>query len=120
MLHCILFWGKDVINAFKGIKTEESEDPHHEHMAKNYKETPAWWYGIVLLASFVLGLIVVIKEDITLPVWAYVVALILGIIFGPFVSGHPDMGVCGTIYIYRHRLLLMDRALFYFRDTEMV
>ena len=55
-------------------------------MANNYKETPWWWYGLVLLFSFVLGIIVVVKENITLPVWAYIVSLILGIIIAPFVS----------------------------------
>ena len=55
-------------------------------MAKNYKETPWWWYGLVLLASFILGLVVVLKENITLPAWAYIVSLILGIIIAPFVS----------------------------------
>lgn len=59
-------------------------------MAKHYKEAPWWWYGIVLLASFILGLIVVLKENITLPAWAYVVAMILGIIIAPFVSSIHD------------------------------
>lgn len=55
-------------------------------MAENYKETPWWWYIAVLVFSFVLGLVVVIKENITLPVWAYIVSLILGIFIAPFVS----------------------------------
>lgn len=55
-------------------------------MAKHYKETPWWWYIVVLVGSFVLGLIVVLKENITLPAWAYVVSLIVGIIIAPFVS----------------------------------
>jgi hypothetical protein len=55
-------------------------------MAKHYKETPWWWYMIVLVVSFVLGLIVVIKENITLPIWAYVTALLLGTIISPLVS----------------------------------
>lgn len=55
-------------------------------MAKNYKETPWWWYISVLVFSFVLGLVVVIKENITLPAWAYIVALLLGIFIAPFVS----------------------------------
>lgn len=55
-------------------------------MAKNYKETPWWWYIAVLVFSFVLGLVVVIKENITLPAWAYVVSIILGIVIAPFVS----------------------------------
>jgi glucan phosphoethanolaminetransferase (alkaline phosphatase superfamily) len=57
-------------------------------MAENYKETPWWWYISVLVFSFVLGLVVVIKENITLPAWAYVVSIILGIVVAPFVSFH--------------------------------
>lgn len=55
-------------------------------MAKHYKEAPWWWYVSVLVISFILGLVVVIKENITLPAWAYVVALILGTVVAPFVS----------------------------------
>lgn len=55
-------------------------------MHKHYKEAPWWWYIIVLVISFVLGLIVVIKENVTLPVWAYIIALVMGTIIAPFVS----------------------------------
>ena len=55
-------------------------------MTKHYKESPWWWYAVVLVLSFILGLVVVIKEDITLPVWAYIVSLLLGIFIAPFVS----------------------------------
>jgi len=55
-------------------------------MAKNYKEVPWWWYMSVLVFAFVLGLIVAITQNITMPVWAYIVSLIVGIIVAPFVS----------------------------------
>jgi hypothetical protein len=55
-------------------------------MTKHYTEVPWWWYGLILVGSFVLGIIVVTKEHVTLPVWGYVVALIVGIIIAPFVS----------------------------------
>jgi hypothetical protein len=55
-------------------------------MAEHYKETPWWWYGLVLLGSFVLGLTVVLKENITVPAWAYIVSLIVGTIISPFVG----------------------------------
>ena len=55
-------------------------------MHKHYKEAPWWWYMIVLAVSFILGLIVVIKENITLPVWGYIIALCMGTIIAPFVS----------------------------------
>ncbi|OJJ48593.1 hypothetical protein ASPZODRAFT_61713 [Penicilliopsis zonata CBS 506.65] len=84
VLHCILFWGKDILRAYRSAKEGRYDDRHHVHMAKNYKETPWWWYAVVLIGSFILGLIVVLKEDITLPVWAYIVSLIVGIIVAPF------------------------------------
>jgi uncharacterized membrane protein HdeD (DUF308 family) len=55
-------------------------------MTKHYKEVAWWWYVLVLIISFILGLIVVLKENITLPAWAYVVSLLIGIIISPFVS----------------------------------
>jgi cytochrome bd-type quinol oxidase subunit 2 len=84
--HCIFFWGGDVKQAYKSARKGNYEDRHHQHMAEHYKETPAWWYAAVLVVSFVLGLVVIIKENITLSAWAYVVSLLLGILFAPFVS----------------------------------
>lgn len=84
--HCILFWGGDVIRAYKSAKQGRFDDRHHAHMAKNYKEAPWWWYVVILVFSFVLGLVTVITQNITLPPWAYVVALLLGIVIAPFVS----------------------------------
>lgn len=55
-------------------------------MAKKYKETPWWWFVLLLVVSFVLGIIVVTRENVTLPVWAYIVSLLLGIVITPFVS----------------------------------
>lgn len=55
-------------------------------MTKHYKEAPWWWYIVLLVISFVLGLVVVIKDKNILPVWAYIVALLSGVIVAPFVS----------------------------------
>jgi hypothetical protein len=84
--HCALFWGGDIAKAYKSARKGSYDDRHHTHMADCYKETPWWWYTIVLVISFVLGLVVVLKEDITLSAWAYIVSLLLGIIIAPFVS----------------------------------
>ncbi|KAF8860940.1 OPT superfamily oligopeptide transporter [Acephala macrosclerotiorum] len=82
--HCVIFWGGDISRTFKNANKGVYGDRHHAHMAKHYKETPWLWYIAVLVFSFVLGLVVVIKENITLPVWAYIVALLLGIFIAPF------------------------------------
>lgn len=85
-MHCIVFWGPSIVQTFKSAKAGKYEDRHHVHMAKNYKDAPWWWYIAVLVVSFILGLVVVLKENVTLPAWAYVVSLILGIVIAPFVS----------------------------------
>ncbi|KAL7931377.1 OPT oligopeptide transporter domain-containing protein [Trichoderma chlorosporum] len=81
--HCFLFWGGDVKKAYQSAKSGRYDDRHHAHMAKNYKEAPWWWYIAVLVFSFVLGLVVVLKDNITLPAWAYVVSLLVGIFIAP-------------------------------------
>lgn len=90
--HCILFWGKDIRRAYISARSGRFDDRHHNHMSQHYKETPWWWYVIVLVGSFVLGIVVTAKEKITLQVWAYVVALLIGSIIAPFVSPHSEKG----------------------------
>ncbi|KAK1756775.1 OPT oligopeptide transporter [Echria macrotheca] len=81
--HCFLFWGKDVVKAFKSARENKFDDRHHAHMVQHYKETPWWWYVGTLVISFVLGLIVVTTQGITLPAWAYIVSLLLGCFIAP-------------------------------------
>lgn len=78
-------------------------------MAKHYKEAPWWWYIVVLVGSFVLGLIVVTKENITLPVWAYVVSLLVGIFISPLVSSQPQRVDRGSDIVSEHPSLLSIR-----------
>ncbi|KAF7522773.1 hypothetical protein PCG10_007287 [Penicillium crustosum] len=84
IVHCILFWGKDIMRAYKSARVGIYDDRHHSHMAKHYKEAPWWWYIAVLVVSFILGIIVTVKENITLSPWAYVISLIIGCIIAPF------------------------------------
>ncbi|KGO36711.1 Oligopeptide transporter OPT superfamily [Penicillium expansum] len=84
ILHCILFWGEGIWSVYQRAREGKHDDPHHTHMAKHYKDTPWWCFAGILIVSFVLGLVVVIKENITLPVWAYIVSLALGMFISPF------------------------------------
>lgn len=87
-----LFWGGDVVKTFKSARKGVYSDRHHAYMTENYKEAPWWWYAIVLVGSFILGIIVVTTQNITLPVWAYIVSLLLGIFIAPLVSIHVLWG----------------------------
>ncbi|KAG6149703.1 hypothetical protein E4U37_006692 [Claviceps purpurea] len=81
--HCALFWGGDFVKAYKSARAGRFDDRHHAHMAKHYREVPWWWYVLILVFSFILGLVVVLRENISLPVWAYVVALLVGMVISP-------------------------------------
>ncbi|KAG5984604.1 hypothetical protein E4U55_004046 [Claviceps digitariae] len=81
--HCALFWGGDFVKAYKSARAGRFDDRHHRHMMKHYTEVPWWWYFIVLVFSFILGLVVVVRENITLPFWAYIVALLVGMLLAP-------------------------------------
>ncbi|KAG5927112.1 hypothetical protein E4U60_000257, partial [Claviceps pazoutovae] len=81
--HCALFWGGDFVKAYKSARAGRFDDRHHAHMAKHYREVPWWWYVLILIFSFILGLVVVVRENVTLPVWAYVAALLVGIVISP-------------------------------------
>ena len=87
IVHVIIFWGKDIVKSVREARAGASGDKHHQHMVEHYKDCPWYWYAGCLLISFVLGLVVVIKENITLPWWAYIIALLLGSFIAPFVSG---------------------------------
>ncbi|CAG8130211.1 unnamed protein product, partial [Penicillium nalgiovense] len=98
VVHCILFWGKGIWHSYKSARKGRYDDRHHLHMAAHYKEAPWWWYIIVLVISFVLGIVVIVEENLTLPVWAYAVALSLGIIITPFVSMIQETSLCMILY----------------------
>ncbi|KXS98172.1 hypothetical protein AC578_6407 [Pseudocercospora eumusae] len=52
-------------------------DPHYAFM-RSYKQCPDWWYGIVLILSLVVGLIVIYQADSTLPWWGFFIASLVG------------------------------------------
>ncbi|KAK7708921.1 hypothetical protein SLS64_006401 [Diaporthe eres] len=49
VLHCFLFWGGDVIRAFKSAKAGRYDDRHHAHMAKHLGNMyfAAWSHNVI-------------------------------------------------------------------------
>ncbi|KUJ19163.1 OPT superfamily oligopeptide transporter [Mollisia scopiformis] len=67
-----MFWKKE-------SRTEEETanmDPHYKLMLR-YKDAPDWWYGLVFLASGVVGLICIYEADSGMAWWAFIVSVIL-------------------------------------------
>ncbi|WOO82729.1 Oligopeptide transporter 5 [Vanrija pseudolonga] len=82
--HCVLFWGPDIVRSVKNLRKGKSDDRHHAAMVRDYPEAPWWWYIGVLLFAFILGIVAVVTKNLGIPVWAYIVALLLGAAIAPF------------------------------------
>lgn len=84
IMHISLFYGPKIKQSLVQAWKKEQTDPHYKVMEQNYKDVPMWWYGIVLLIGFFLGLGAIYVGNTTLDPWAYVVAILLGCIVAPF------------------------------------
>ena len=61
---------------------DESLDPHYRLMLQNlYDECPQWWWGAVLIGSFVAGIVCLYSIKSTLPWWGFILANVLTAVF---------------------------------------
>lgn len=81
--HVLIFYSKDMALAWKQARTKKQPDPHYQGMLK-YKEVPQWWYIALFGLAFIAGIIVTAKGETTLPVWGYIIALLVGAFIAPF------------------------------------
>ncbi|EGX93558.1 OPT peptide transporter Mtd1 [Cordyceps militaris CM01] len=81
--HVVLFYGKGMVQAWKQASARTQPDVHYQKMLR-YKEVPMWWYLVLFALTFVAGLVVNIRGDTTLPVWGYIISLLLGAVIAPF------------------------------------
>ncbi|CAK3789992.1 peptide transporter MTD1 [Lecanosticta acicola] len=81
--HVTIFYGKDMVRAWKEARNRAQPDPHYQAMLR-YKEVPYWWYVTLFVLCFVAGIIVNAKGETSLPVWGYIISLLLGAFIAPF------------------------------------
>lgn len=77
----LAFWK----NSAEPDENQENYDPHYK-LIMAYKAVPDWWYGLVLLLSFAIGMIIIYKGNTTLPWWGFIVAILLSYIFLVFLG----------------------------------
>ena len=53
----------------------------HSRLMSVYSEVPMWWYGLLGLVAFGLGIVAIHVWDTQLPVWALVIAILVAIVF---------------------------------------
>ncbi|KKP07022.1 hypothetical protein THAR02_00901 [Trichoderma harzianum] len=76
------------------VLADEEMDPHYKLMMQNgYAEVPNWWYGIVLILSFVIGISTLYAIKSTLPWWGFIVSNIFAALFILFFGA--QMGLTG-------------------------
>lgn len=91
-----MFWkgGETQEQHRRRILADPRMDPHYKLMMQNgYREVPQWWYGLVLLAAFVIGLGTLYGVGSTLPWWGYIISNVFAAIFILFFGA--QMGITG-------------------------
>ncbi|RPD53682.1 OPT oligopeptide transporter [Lentinus tigrinus ALCF2SS1-7] len=86
--HFFIWHFKDVWNIVRNVRTKECDDVHYQKM-KVYKEVPLWWFGVIFVITFALGLGLAYAAKSGLPWWGFIVALIFSTAFVP---------ILGTLY----------------------
>ncbi|KAJ5107487.1 hypothetical protein N7456_004162 [Penicillium angulare] len=71
VLHTYLYNGAEIWARLKNAR-HGGEDIHRRQM-RAYKEVPDWWYGILTLVVFGLGILTIRNWDTELPVWGFIV-----------------------------------------------
>lgn len=76
LTHTLLYFRKQIwVQARRSMK--EQPDVHARLMAK-YPQVPGWWYGLIFLLMFVFGVVSIEVWHTDFPVWAFVLALLIG------------------------------------------
>ncbi|THX31714.1 OPT superfamily oligopeptide transporter [Aureobasidium pullulans] len=90
------FWQNQETPEERLIRKESDPnlDPHYKLMLRNlYPEVPTWWWGIVVVISWALGLGCLYGMDSTLPWWGFVMSTVLTFICVLFFGA--QMGITG-------------------------
>jgi len=86
--HFFIWHFKDVWDVVRNVRTKECDDVHYQKM-KVYKEVPLWWFSVIFVITFALGLGLLYAANSGVPWWGFIVALILTTVFVP---------ILGTLY----------------------
>ncbi|THH17151.1 hypothetical protein EW146_g3620 [Bondarzewia mesenterica] len=75
LMHALLYFRKQI---WVQSRRSLSEQPDiHARLMSRYPQVPEWWYLVVFFSMFVFGIISVEVWPTQMPVWAFVLALII-------------------------------------------
>ncbi|WVR05633.1 OPT family small oligopeptide transporter [Kwoniella sp. DSM 27419] len=79
LVHTALYHGPRIYRAVMKTKTEA--DDIHLKLMKQYPEVPDWWFLSLLLVVFVLAVTAIEVYKTELPVWGYLISILLPFIY---------------------------------------
>jgi len=77
--HTYLWYGRDIMKQFR-TNVKDEKDIHTRLMSR-YRDIPHWWFIVVFAISFILGAVTIEVYDTRMPFWAYILTIILALIF---------------------------------------
>jgi OPT family small oligopeptide transporter len=79
LVHTFLYFRKQI---WVQSRRSLSEQPDiHARLMSRYRHVPDWWYAIIFLSMFVFGVISIEVWPTQMPVWAFVLALIISFVY---------------------------------------
>ncbi|KAG9102178.1 hypothetical protein FS749_013381 [Ceratobasidium sp. UAMH 11750] len=79
VVHTWLWYRHDIMRQFRSSMKDETDV--HSRLMLAYPEVPQWWYVTLGLIAFVLGIVTIEVWDTKLPVWAYLVSLLIPLVY---------------------------------------
>jgi len=79
IVHTFLYFRKQIwVQARRSL----NEQPDiHARLMSHYKQVPEWWYAIIFIIMFVFGVVAIEVWPTQMPVWAFILALIISFIY---------------------------------------
>ncbi|KAI0274442.1 OPT oligopeptide transporter protein-domain-containing protein [Russula aff. rugulosa BPL654] len=79
LTHAFLYYRKYI---WTHVHRPLSEQPDiHARLMSVYKEVPDWWYLTIFVTMFVFGVVVIEVWETDLPVWGFVLALLISFVY---------------------------------------
>ncbi|ODA78576.1 hypothetical protein RJ55_05958 [Drechmeria coniospora] len=79
IIHVALYHGPDIWRQFKMARHQE--DDVHMRLMKKYRDAEDWWYAALFVVMIAISFGVVVGWPTGFPAWAYVICLLLPIIW---------------------------------------
>ncbi|KAA1478168.1 OPT oligopeptide transporter [Dentipellis sp. KUC8613] len=79
LMHTFLYYRKQLWTQARRSLNEQPDI--HARLMSVYPQVPEWWYGLVFMVMFAFGLIVIEVWHTQMPVWAFILALIVSFVY---------------------------------------